>query len=136
VTAKVGFSSPQATAYVGRVHVLDIGVPKKLIEQITRMVRRRNDGGDQPGHGVLDSFGRRLVMQLAEYAGRKRTDARELGVSQIVTKQSDQRAGDGRAGDGDPVDAARAKLGGNVRIGAFDVRTRIDDDLFDGSAGR
>jgi len=56
-------------------------------------------------------------MQLAEYAGRKRTDARELGVSQIVTKQSDQRAGDGRAGDGDPVDAARAKLGGNVRIG-------------------
>lgn len=34
VTAKVGFSSPSATPYLGRLHVLDIGVPQKLIDRI------------------------------------------------------------------------------------------------------
>ena len=33
VTAKAGFSAPAAAAYVGRLHVLDIGVPRKLIER-------------------------------------------------------------------------------------------------------
>lgn len=32
VTAKTGFSAPAAADYVGRVHVLDIGMPRKLIE--------------------------------------------------------------------------------------------------------
>ena len=34
VTTKVGFSSPLAAPYLGRVHVLDIGVPRKLIERV------------------------------------------------------------------------------------------------------
>ena len=34
VTAKIGFSSSQAAPYLGRVHVLDIGVPRKLIERV------------------------------------------------------------------------------------------------------
>ena len=34
VTAKTGFFAPTATPYVGRLHVLDIGVPRKLIEQV------------------------------------------------------------------------------------------------------
>jgi NAD(P)H-hydrate epimerase len=32
VATKIGFASPQAAPYLGRVHVLDIGVPRKLIE--------------------------------------------------------------------------------------------------------
>jgi NAD(P)H-hydrate epimerase len=34
VTAKTGFLAPEAAPYVGRLHVLDIGVPRKIIEQI------------------------------------------------------------------------------------------------------
>jgi NAD(P)H-hydrate epimerase len=34
VTAKTGFFAPEAAPYVGRLHVLDIGVPRKLIEQV------------------------------------------------------------------------------------------------------
>jgi NAD(P)H-hydrate epimerase len=34
VTAKVGFLAPAAASYVGRLRVLDIGVPRKLIERI------------------------------------------------------------------------------------------------------
>ena len=34
VTSKVGFSASAASPYVGRVHVLDIGVPRKLVERI------------------------------------------------------------------------------------------------------
>jgi NAD(P)H-hydrate epimerase len=34
VTAKTGFLAPTAAPYVGRLHVLDIGVPRKIIEQV------------------------------------------------------------------------------------------------------
>jgi NAD(P)H-hydrate epimerase len=34
VAAKTGFFAPEAASYVGRLHVLDIGVPRKLIEQV------------------------------------------------------------------------------------------------------
>ena len=34
VTAKTGFFAPEAAAYVGRLHVLDIGLPRRLIEQV------------------------------------------------------------------------------------------------------
>lgn len=34
-TAKTGFVVPEAKPYVGHLHVLDIGVPRKLIEQLT-----------------------------------------------------------------------------------------------------
>jgi NAD(P)H-hydrate epimerase len=34
VAAKTGFAAPQAAPYVGRVHVLNIGVPAKLIERV------------------------------------------------------------------------------------------------------
>lgn len=34
VTAKTGLLAPKAASYVGRLHVLDIGIPRKLIEQI------------------------------------------------------------------------------------------------------
>ena len=34
VAAKVGFAAPEAAPYLGRVHVLDIGTPQKLIESI------------------------------------------------------------------------------------------------------
>jgi NAD(P)H-hydrate epimerase len=33
VAAKTGFLAPEATPYVGRLHVLDIGTPRKIIEQ-------------------------------------------------------------------------------------------------------
>lgn len=34
VAPKTGFSAPQAQKFLGRVHVLDIGVPRKLLEEI------------------------------------------------------------------------------------------------------
>jgi NAD(P)H-hydrate epimerase len=34
VTSKIGFSSPEAAPYVGRLHVLDIGTPQKIIDTI------------------------------------------------------------------------------------------------------
>lgn len=34
VAAKIGFFAPEAVPYVGRIHVLDIGTPRKLIERI------------------------------------------------------------------------------------------------------
>ena len=39
VTAKVGFLAPAAAGYVGRLHVLDIGVPRKLIERVAAETR-------------------------------------------------------------------------------------------------
>jgi NAD(P)H-hydrate epimerase len=39
VTAKVGFLAPAAAGYVGRLHVLDIGVPRKLIERVAAEAR-------------------------------------------------------------------------------------------------
>jgi NAD(P)H-hydrate epimerase len=33
VAAKAGFASPEAAPYVGRLHVLDIGTPRKIIER-------------------------------------------------------------------------------------------------------
>jgi NAD(P)H-hydrate epimerase len=38
VTSKIGFSVPAAAPYIGRVHVLDIGVPRKLIERVAAEV--------------------------------------------------------------------------------------------------
>jgi len=34
VALKIGFSNPQALPYLGQVHVLDIGAPRRLVEQI------------------------------------------------------------------------------------------------------
>ena len=34
VAAKTGFLAPEAAPYLGRLHVLDIGVPRKLIERV------------------------------------------------------------------------------------------------------
>ena len=34
VAAKTGFSLPAAAPYIGRLHVLDIGVPQKLVERV------------------------------------------------------------------------------------------------------
>ena len=36
VAAKPGFLAPGAAAYTGRVHVLDIGVPRRLVEECLR----------------------------------------------------------------------------------------------------
>ena len=36
VATKVGFANPAAVAYLGQVHVLDIGAPRRLIEEITQ----------------------------------------------------------------------------------------------------
>jgi NAD(P)H-hydrate epimerase len=35
VASKIGFAAPQAAPYLGRVHVLDIGVPRKLIDRVS-----------------------------------------------------------------------------------------------------
>ena len=34
VAAKIGFSSPSAREFLGQVHVLDIGAPRKLIDEV------------------------------------------------------------------------------------------------------
>jgi len=34
VAAKIGFASPKAAEFLGQVHVLDIGAPRRLIEEI------------------------------------------------------------------------------------------------------
>jgi NAD(P)H-hydrate epimerase len=34
VASKIGFNNPNASAYVGKVHVLDIGAPRRLVEEI------------------------------------------------------------------------------------------------------
>jgi NAD(P)H-hydrate epimerase len=34
VTAKIGFLASEAAPYIGRLHVLDIGTPRKIVEQI------------------------------------------------------------------------------------------------------
>ncbi len=36
VAAKAGFAAPAAQAYLGQVHVLDIGAPRRLIEAVAR----------------------------------------------------------------------------------------------------
>jgi NAD(P)H-hydrate epimerase len=41
VAAKVGFSQPAAARVIGRLHVLDIGAPRKLLEDV--MGRRADD---------------------------------------------------------------------------------------------
>jgi hypothetical protein len=38
VAAKPGFFVPGAEQYTGQVHVLDIGVPRKLIEEVQAAV--------------------------------------------------------------------------------------------------
>ncbi len=40
VVAKAGFFAPEAAPYVGRLHVLDIGVPRKVIERVAAGGRR------------------------------------------------------------------------------------------------
>ncbi len=37
VAGKIGFSKPGAAPYLGQLHVLDIGAPRRLIEQITSL---------------------------------------------------------------------------------------------------
>jgi NAD(P)H-hydrate epimerase len=34
VTAKIGFLAREAAPYIGRLHVLDIGTPRKIVEQV------------------------------------------------------------------------------------------------------
>lgn len=36
VSSKIGFSNPKAAPYLGQVHVLDIGAPRRLVESIAR----------------------------------------------------------------------------------------------------
>jgi len=36
LAAKVGFGSPQAAPYTGEIHVLDIGAPRRLVEEVIR----------------------------------------------------------------------------------------------------
>lgn len=43
VAAKTGFASPAATPYLGRVHVLDIGVPPTLLQRIQQQDRSPNE---------------------------------------------------------------------------------------------
>ncbi|HEX7447441.1 MAG TPA: NAD(P)H-hydrate epimerase [Pirellulales bacterium] len=44
VAAKPGFFAPGATAYTGQVHVLDIGAPRRLIEECLRDVSMKETG--------------------------------------------------------------------------------------------
>lgn len=37
VAAKPGFFVPQATPYVGQLHILDIGVPRKIIDELLHL---------------------------------------------------------------------------------------------------
>lgn len=39
VAPKVGFSRPAAQPYLGRVHVVDIGAPRRLLEEVARLAR-------------------------------------------------------------------------------------------------
>jgi NAD(P)H-hydrate epimerase len=34
VAAKIGFAAPSAAEFLGQVHVLDIGAPRKLIDEV------------------------------------------------------------------------------------------------------
>jgi NAD(P)H-hydrate epimerase len=36
VATKIGFLAPEARQYTGHVHVLDIGVPRKLLDEMSR----------------------------------------------------------------------------------------------------
>jgi len=36
VASKIGFSNPKAAPYLGEVHVLDIGAPRRLVEEVAR----------------------------------------------------------------------------------------------------
>jgi NAD(P)H-hydrate epimerase len=40
VAAKLGFANPKAVAYLGQVHILDIGAPQRLIEEIAAAAKR------------------------------------------------------------------------------------------------
>ncbi len=39
VASKVGFANPAAAEYVGKVHVVDIGVPRRLLEEVAGRVK-------------------------------------------------------------------------------------------------
>jgi len=47
VTAKTGFMNPEAAQYVGDLYVLDIGAPRKVIEDV---LRKRTELGSLGGH--------------------------------------------------------------------------------------
>lgn len=46
VAPKRGFSSPTAQTYLGAVHVLDIGAPRRLVEEIVSRAERSKGNGD------------------------------------------------------------------------------------------
>ncbi len=46
VAPKSGFRAPQARPYLGIVHVLDIGAPRKLVQEIMTRCRDSSSGGD------------------------------------------------------------------------------------------
>jgi NAD(P)H-hydrate epimerase len=45
VAPKVGFSRPAAQPYVGQVHVVDIGAPRCLLEEVARLAQARSPAG-------------------------------------------------------------------------------------------
>jgi NAD(P)H-hydrate epimerase len=45
--AKPGFFAPQAEPYVGRLHVLDIGAPRRLMEEVLAERSSEAGGGDE-----------------------------------------------------------------------------------------
>lgn len=51
VAPKVGFARPAARPFVGQVHVVDIGAPRRLLEQVALLARPPGDGssGSSPG---------------------------------------------------------------------------------------
>jgi NAD(P)H-hydrate epimerase len=40
VTAKIGFFGSEAASYLGRLHVLDIGAPRKIVEQVAAVASK------------------------------------------------------------------------------------------------
>jgi len=46
VAAKIGLVVPEAAPYVGRLHVLDIGIPRKIIERVITLAPSPSGRGD------------------------------------------------------------------------------------------
>jgi NAD(P)H-hydrate epimerase len=48
VAPKVGFLRPDAAPYVGQVHVVDIGAPRRLLEEVAELARSQAGGLSGP----------------------------------------------------------------------------------------
>ena len=107
VTAKTGFFAPEAAPYVGRLHVLDIGTPRKIIEQVAARTRTRPLTLDERDN-ITNAP--RLRSRMSFTHGFHNSSSRFLHVASPAAQRQGARLGEPaeRRGQRDDLSAAAA----------------------------